>query len=88
MWQTLGHSESVFKEKWPEYDRSKLKEDMAEVAVQLNGKVKLTIKVNMNEDKNHVLAMAKEALGTRLNGTVVKEIYVPNKIVNIVVKPN
>ncbi len=88
LWQILGHNESVFAQKWPEYDESKMKEDMVEIAVQINGKVKLTVKVEVNQDKNEVLTMAKEALGDKLNGTVVKEIYVPNKIVNIVVKPN
>lgn len=88
LWEVLGHKDSVFNQSWPEYDESKMKEDSVEIAVQINGKVKLTLKVAVNEDKNQVMTMAKEALGDKLNGTVVKEIYVPNKIVNIVVKPN
>lgn len=88
LWEVLGHKESIFNQSWPEYDESKMKEDSVEIAVQINGKVKLTLKIAVNEDKNQVMTMAKEALGDKLNGTVVKEIYVPNKIVNIVVKPN
>ena len=88
IWEVLGHSESVFKQTWPKYDESKLKEDTINIAVQVNGKVKANITVAADADKNTVLATAKEALGAKLNGTVVKEIYVPGRICNIVVKTN
>ena len=58
-----------------------------EVAVQINGKTKTTVQISKDEEKDKVIAMAKEALGNKLSGTVVKEIYVPGRIVNIVVKP-
>ena len=60
---------------------------MMEVGVQVNGKIRVTISVPKDQAKEAVIAAAKEALGDKLNGTVVKEIYVPGRIVNIVVKP-
>lgn len=87
IWEVLGHNESVFRSKWPTYDESKLKEDTVNIAVQINGKVKANIDVPADADKDTVLASAKEALGAKLNGTIVKEIYVPGRICNIVVKP-
>ncbi len=86
MWQNIGHTESVFKQKWPEYDENKMKEDTVEIAVQINGKVKTTINIAADFDKDSAIAAAKEALGTKLTGTIVKEIYVPGRIVNIVAK--
>jgi leucyl-tRNA synthetase len=88
LWEVLGHDKSVFlSAKWPTYDESKMKADTVEVAVQINGKVKTTIEVAHDADKDSTLAAAKEALGAKLTGTIVKEIYVPGRIVNIVVKP-
>lgn len=86
IWEVLGHNESVFRSTWPTYDESKLKEDTVNIAVQLNGKVKANITVAADADKDTVLAAAKEALGSKLTGTVVKEIYVPGRICNIVAK--
>ena len=87
IWQTLGHDESVFRQTWPKYDEEKLKEDTINLAVQINGKVKATIDVAADADKDTVLAAAKDALGSKLSGTIVKEIYVPGRICNIVVRP-
>lgn len=86
IWEVLGHNESVFRSKWPTYDETKLKEDTINIAVQLNGKVKANITVAADADKDTVLASAKEALGNKLTGTIVKEIYVPGRICNIVAK--
>ena len=86
MWQVLGHNESVFTQSWPAYDESKMKEDTIEIAVQVNGKVKATISVPADADKDTAIKMAKEALGAKLTGNIVKEIYVPGRIVNIVAK--
>ena len=86
MWQLLGHDTSVFTHGWPKYDESKLKEETVNIAVQINGKVKVQLSVNPNADKDTVLAAAKAALGDKLSGNIVKEIYVPGRIVNIVVK--
>ena len=86
MWHSLGHGDSVFAQSWPSYDESKMKEDSVEVAVQINGKVKATVSVAADADKDTVIAAAKEALGAKLTGNIVKEIYVPGRIVNIVAK--
>ena len=86
MWQLLGHNTSVFTHGWPKYDESKLKEETVNIAVQINGKVKVQLSVDPNADKDTVLAAAKATLGDKLSGNIVKEIYVPGRIVNIVVK--
>ena len=86
MWQLLGHDTSVFTHGWPKYDERKLKEETVNIAVQINGKVKVQLSVDPNADKDAVLAAAKAALGDKLSGNIVKEIYVPGRIVNIVVK--
>lgn len=86
MWEILGHNTSVFTHSWPKYDESKLKEESVNVAIQINGKVKMQLSVDPNADKDTVLSAAKAALGDKLSGNIVKEIYVPGRIVNIVVK--
>ena len=58
----------------------------SEVAVQINGKTKTVIEVAADISKDDVIAKAKEALGDKLSGNIIKEIYVPKKIVNIVAK--
>ena len=70
-----------------EYDEAKTVESTIEIAVQINGKTKTTIGIAKDEEKDNVIAAAKAALGDKLTGTIVKEIYVPGRIVNIVVKP-
>ena len=86
LWQIMGFEGMVYQTAWPEYDEEKTVESTIEIAVQVNGKTKLTIKISKDESKENVLAMAKEALGDKLTGNVVKEIYVPGRIVNIVAK--
>jgi leucyl-tRNA synthetase len=86
LWEMLGHTESVFRQTWPTYEEAKLKEDTVKIAVQVNGKVRATIEIAHDADKDAVLATAKEALGDKLSGNIVKEIYVPGRIVNIVAK--
>ncbi len=86
LWQQLGHDTSVFKEKWPEADKAAMQEDTLEIPVQVNGKIRATVSVAADAGKDEVLALAKEAVKDRLTDNIVKEIYVPKKIVNIVVK--
>ena len=89
MWQILGHSESIAYESWPTYDESKCADDEVEVAVQINGKLRATIMLPVNCDKDEAIAIAKkdEKVIAAIEGkTIIKEISVPNKIVNIVVK--
>ena len=87
LWKELGHQESVFDAGWPEADESKMVQDTIEIALQVSGKFRDTMMVAADADKETVLAKAKEVLASRLEGkTVVKEIYVPGKIVNIIAK--
>ncbi len=88
LWHELGETGSVFHTVWPTSDASAMKEDEIEIAVQINGKTKVVVTVAADAAKDDVIAAAKDALGAKLSGTIVKEIYVPGKIVNIVVKPN
>ena len=87
IWSILGHKDTLAYENWPEYNEALMHEDTVEVAVQLNGKTKTTISIGKEEDKENALSMAKEALGNKLTGTIIKEIYVPGRIINIVIKP-
>ncbi|MBE5869248.1 MAG: leucine--tRNA ligase [Lachnospiraceae bacterium] len=87
LWQCLGHDHTIAYEKWPEYDEAKTVENTIEIAVQINGKIRAQLMIAKDEEKDVVITKAKETLGDKLSGTVVKEIYVPGRIVNIVVKP-
>ncbi len=87
IWSAMGFEGRIYQTTWPEYDEAKTVESTVEIAVQINGKTKTTIGIAKDEDKDVVIAAAKEALGDKLTGTIVKEIYVPGRIVNIVVKP-
>lgn len=90
LWQHLDEEEkSVHDAKWPEADQEALREDEAELAVQVNGKVRATITVPMDMAKDDIAAKAKALpeLAKYLDGkTIVKCIVVPQRIVNIVVK--
>lgn len=89
MWEMLGHKPSISKESWPKYDASKCVDDEVEIVIQINGKLRSKIMMPINSDKEAVLEAAKndEKAKTWLDGkTVIKEIVVPNKLVNIVVK--
>ncbi len=86
LWQQLGHTESVFKNTWPEHDEEAMKDDEVEVPVQINGKTKIVISIPADISKEDAIAKGKEALGDKLTGNIIKEIYVPKKIINIVAK--
>ena len=90
LWSTiLGHQPSVSKAPWPKYDEEKTKDDEIEVVVQINGKVRAKMKVGREISKDDMLALAKtdENVKKWTDGkTVVKEIVIPGKLVNIVVK--
>ena len=86
LWQTAGFEGRVYKTVWPEYDEAKTVEDTVEIAVQINGKIKATLAIGKDEPKEDVIAKAKEAVSDKLTGTIVKEIYVPGRIVNLVQK--
>lgn len=86
LWEQLGHETSVFENSWPTYDEDKMKDDEIEIALQINGKTKGTMMIAADAAKDTVIAQAKEAMADKLTGTIIKEIYVPGKIVNIVMK--
>ena len=86
LWSVLGNEGRVYQTAWPQYDEAKTVESTIEIAVQINGKTKATVKVAADVDKDTAIATAKEALGDKLSGNIIKEIYVPGRIVNIVAK--
>ncbi|MBQ8923825.1 MAG: leucine--tRNA ligase, partial [Lachnospiraceae bacterium] len=87
LWEELGGTDSVFHQAWPTYSEEAMKDDEKEIAVQINGKTRVTVMIGVDDAKDIVIDKAKSALGDRLDGlNIIKEIYVPNKIVNIVAK--
>ena len=89
IWSELGHNDTIAFEKWPTYDEKELVEDTVEIGVQINGKVKGTVAIGVDEAQDSALAKAKETdfVKKAIEGkTIVKEIYVKGKIINIVVK--
>lgn len=86
IWEHLGHNDTIAFEKWPEYDEAKTVENIVEIAVQINGKTKGTLAIGKEDAKDDVIAKAKEVIADKLTGNIVKEIYVPGRIVNIVMK--
>ena len=86
LYEMLGHDTSVFAAGWPKYDKALMEADEIEIGVQVNGKMRGTISIPKDCDKDSAIAKAKEMLGDKLSGNVVKEIYVPGRIVNIVAR--
>ncbi|MBS5483660.1 MAG: leucine--tRNA ligase [Eubacterium sp.] len=87
LWEMLGKEGSVFENnKWPEADEDLMKDDEIQVPVQINGKTKVVISVPADISKDDAIAQGREALGDKLTGNVIKEIYVPGRIINIVAK--
>ena len=86
IWSILGQEGRLYQQSWPEFDEAKTVESTIEIAVQINGKTKTTLSIGKEDPKDQVLAEAKKALGDKLSGNVIKEIYVPGRIVNIVQK--
>ncbi len=88
LWEQMGGEGFCSLAEWPKYDEAKTIDATVEIAVQINGKVRANVEIPMNCEKDVAIAAAKEAVASYLEGkTIVKEIAVPNKIVNIVIKP-
>ncbi|WP_428938020.1 leucine--tRNA ligase [Fontivita pretiosa] len=88
IWQRLGHHKSLARRPWPQFDPSKLVESMLELPVQVNGKVRDKITVPADADEQTVLQAAENAQRVRpwIEGkTIRKRLYVPKKLVNLVV---
>lgn len=89
LWAILGHETSIAYEAWPTYDESKLTEDEKQIAVQVNGKLRSTVSAKVDEMEEVVKekAMQDEKVMKHLEGKeIVKIIYVPNRILNFIVK--
>ena len=89
LWEKLGYNNTIAYEKWPTFEQEKAKEEVYELAVQVNGKVRGTTTIALNSSNEEMLKCAKELSNVLkyLEGkTIVKEIVIPNKIVNIVVR--
>ncbi len=86
MWEQLGHTDTVFKAGWPTYDENAMKDDEIEIPVQINGRTRAVVSISAEATKEEAIAAGKEAVADKLTGNVVKEIYVPKKIINIVMK--
>ena len=86
MWQIIGCEGRVYQQTWPEFEEAKTVESSVEIAVQINGKVKGTLGIQKDDPKDQVIAKAKEVIADKLTGNIIKEIYVPGRLVNIVMK--
>ena len=87
LWRVLGHNDSIAYEPWPTYDEAKTIDDEKEIPVQVNGKLKTTVIITLDEDESSVKEKVHLALEGKIDGkSIVKEIYVKNKIYNVVVK--
>jgi leucyl-tRNA synthetase len=89
IWSKLGHKQSIFKSKWPVFDKDAIKEEEATIVVQVNGKLRATINFPLNTSEEEVkrLVLANERVKNFTdNKKIVKTIFVPNKLINVVVE--
>ena len=87
IWKIEGFEGRVYQTAWPEYDEAKCVEDRITIAVQVLGKLRGTFEEDRNASKETMIERAKETVADRLEGKeIVKEIYVPGKLVNFVIK--
>ncbi|HBO46414.1 MAG TPA: leucine--tRNA ligase, partial [Planctomycetaceae bacterium] len=89
LWQLLGHDRTLALEPWPEYDEAAVRDDTIEVPIQINGKLRATIQVPAEIDRDGLAAAAKanDRIAGLIDGkTIVKEVVVPGRMVNFVVK--
>ena len=89
VWSNLGFEGMVCQSQWPEYDEAKCKDETVQIVLQVNGKVRMRADVAADISKEDAIALAKseQKIADEISGkSIVKEIYVPGKLVNIVVK--
>ena len=86
LWQIMNYGGRLYQTSWPTYEDAKTVESEVEIAVQVNGKVRATIKIAADISKEDAIAAGKAAVADKLTGQIVKEIYVPGRLVNIVQK--
>ena len=88
LWEKLGHNETITYENWPQYDESKMIDDVIEVVVQVNGKVKtkLAIAKDSSKEELEIAALADDHIQKATEGKQIRKVIViPGKLVNIVV---
>ena len=89
LWEGLGNSDSVFSDSWPECDESMIVDDSMIIAIQVNGKLRGSIVVSVDTSKEDILSESKAVENVQKftdDMNIIKEIYVPNKLVNFVIK--
>jgi len=87
LWEKLGQPYSIFNQEWPKVNEAALVQDTMKIVIQTNGKLRGTFEVAKSTDKDTIIAMAKEQIKDFLaDKTIVKEIYVPGRLVNLVIK--
>jgi leucyl-tRNA synthetase len=89
IWHTVGFGKPIYKQTWPTWDEDKTLEDIIEIAVQVNGKLRAVVNVSKEASKDEAreAAMAEESVTRLLEGkTIVKEVYIPQRIYSIAVK--
>ncbi len=87
LWERMGCEGRLYQTAWPEYEEALTVESVQEIGVQVNGKVRAVVALSLDASQEEALAAGKEAVAAKLEGkTIVKEIYVPGRIINIVVR--
>ena len=88
LWQKLGNKKSIFLEKWPEYDSKLIKEEIVTLVIQVNGKVrdKIEVEVDISEEKAKELVISQKKVKNWIEGKEIKKvIFVPGKLINVVI---
>ncbi len=87
LWEMCGHDESIFASTWPKSDAALAADDEKEVPVQINGKIKATVMLSVDASKEEALQAGKAAVAEKFGSAqIVKEVYVPGRIINFVVR--
>ena len=87
LWEFLGHTDSISNSNWPTFDESKTTEEEFNLPIQVNGKLRATARIPLNLEESKIKELAHENVKNYIDGKeIIKEIYVKNKIYNIVVK--
>ena len=89
LWELIGETDELSYQKWPSYDKNVAQQDIITIAVQINGKRRSEIEISRNQTENDVITKAKadpKVFTYLKNSEIVKEIYIKEKILNIVIK--
>jgi len=89
LWSRIGYNKSIFSQKWPKFDDKKIEKDEVTIIVQVNGKLRASFPYKKDSDKNEIIIFSKTLPNVFKyldNNEIIKEIYVPNKLINFVVK--